>query len=568
MVGKRVPAVASAVVALCLLVLAVYHQTGRVSLLDEHAANIKAVGDLGCLGRECQMTDAGSRHDMDKFFDKFLGKGSGHEGRKNSRFTPVHNKKIDTVSGVKDMQSYYSNLPGSKTKKVAEYEKNSLPNLQLKTDDSRDDMNKFYDSLSHGKRAKIVKSEKHAQHRSDRRRAHAETAAEAEDERMEQLHHANLIQAKEDHRRFKARAQQQLAVQAAGHDMQAVPSNPRTDESERQAENAYFHKLQHKAKSQRAKDAARHPSREATAPVVSGKLSAKDSQEDMERWYSKLDKKVHKTARILVAEEEARKDKMKLSSNVPSEDKEAEEDAKSAKAAVPTFKTKHSARLSEEDMDSYYAELNSKVHKTQKVIEAEQEAEHGYNTIKAKSAMVHQKSQKAAKAAKQAVETTKIRVSGSTARSQLDSYFASLAKGARKTGIVLATEREAEAQAKQIKKQARKQDAQAEERAKGAAPAVGDKPLSAKEARDELVGGAETSEGRKLRKSVEAGIQEAHVPNSATGADDKAAWMKELKTKALEAKGAQGTEQELNSEWAQKKGKIVKEFVHDHRAKA
>jgi len=44
--------------------------------------------------------------------------------------------------------------------------------------------------------------------------------------------------------------------------------------------------------------------------------------------------------------------------------------------------------------------------------------------------------------------------------------------------------------------------------------------------------------------------------------------MKELKTKALEAKGAQGTEQELNSEWAQKKGKIVKEFVHDHRAKA
>ncbi len=48
-----------------------------------------------------------------------------------------------------------------------------------------------------------------------------------------------------------------LLQQAQGHEMEAVPSSPRTDASERRAEGRYFKQLQQQAEALKEKDARR-----------------------------------------------------------------------------------------------------------------------------------------------------------------------------------------------------------------------------------------------------------------------------------------------------------------------
>mmetsp|Transcript_9482 Transcript_9482/g.18508 ORF Transcript_9482/g.18508 Transcript_9482/m.18508 type:complete len:352 (-) Transcript_9482:166-1221(-) len=333
-------------------------------------------------------------------------------------------------------------------------------------------MDNFYDTLSGGaKRKGVLQEEKHARKVAKQHQLKALAAARESHRRMTSQHAEGKERAVKDHERFHRDGQEQLKLQAQGHEMEAVPSSPRTDSSERRAEGRYFKQLQAEALAAKEKNALRHQDKAKSSH--SSKLSAQAAKDDMESWYSHLNGKVHKTARVVKAEEEAQAG---LAAAKRMQEKPAPK-ARDSGAAVPT---KHISHREEEKADNaYFDSLNAAVHKTKVVREAEKHAngKHALSAeearrelygdeisrvgktrevketeAKAKAGFEHMKKVAAkdnAKAAK-AVEAVPVAVpdghlSRTGALREQDRYFASLDAQVHKAPVVLAAERAAAA---------------------------------------------------------------------------------------------------------------------------
>eukprot|EP00286_Rhodomonas_abbreviata_P010273 CAMPEP_0181327018 /NCGR_PEP_ID=MMETSP1101-20121128/21846_1 /TAXON_ID=46948 /ORGANISM="Rhodomonas abbreviata, Strain Caron Lab Isolate" /LENGTH=506 /DNA_ID=CAMNT_0023435587 /DNA_START=7 /DNA_END=1527 /DNA_ORIENTATION=+ len=496
--GAALSAVA-AVALLCIAMTAVSMSERRSELLQEDTlngqANFRAVGDLGCIGRKCQLSDSDSRKDLSDFFGTFLDHGA-HAGHKTRTFglKPEH-IRLSHDEANKDLTDYYSSFKPTKTAKVQKFEKQSSSKLDKFEDkDSRSDMENFFDTLStgHGKKQNIVKEEVRQEKAAKQHRLKALAAAAKEDRRMDKIHDASEDQAVRDHERFHKAGKEQLAIQAAGHAMEAVPSSPRTTASERRAEGKYFSKLQMQAKRQKSKNELRHEGR-ATALHSKGKLSAQEAEDDMNTWYSQLNSKVDKTPKVLKAEEESKSDLAKIKSSI-SKRRTSKQHANSD-VAVPAGHLSREEYVKEQA--SYFSHLNSQVHKTPrvlaaeaaarkskaaralsseearkqldssisvkgvtkraKVVAAEEQAKEGFEKMKAVAAKDNKQAAKAV--AKVPVAVGDARLSRGEARKEQNKYFASLDAQVKKTSIVLKAEEEAKDKAKRqlTAEEARKQ---------------------------------------------------------------------------------------------------------------
>jgi hypothetical protein len=304
MAGK-VPRVAAALALLaCVALVAMTGGRSVVELLGQRDAAFRAVGDPGCLGRSCMLSDSGSRQALNSFFDSFLGgKHAGHAPRYLGNAPPQNS--LTTRAANDDLTSYYNGMDGGRTSAVRRRGQKGHGMVKYSDHDAHADLNDFYDALRSSKRAGILAVEHHAERGARSRLVAAKGTEEQEIKRINQEHLGSEAQARRDHKRFRVEGVQQMQRQATGHVTQAVPSRTASTSAARFAQEQYFKSLA----------AQTHTEQEANTPL-SPKLQARPSAERHPEtdaaaraqegvYFSQLSKSVGKTARVLATENEA-----------------------------------------------------------------------------------------------------------------------------------------------------------------------------------------------------------------------------------------------------------------------
>ncbi|KAJ1486675.1 hypothetical protein T484DRAFT_1943080 [Baffinella frigidus] len=267
---------------------------GVVELLDERSAAFRAVGDPGCLGRSCMLSDTSSRTALNSFFDSFLGgKHAGHAPRYLGNAPQQH--KLTTRAANDDLQSYYDNMGETvdgRTRAVRRRAQKGHGLVKYSDQDAHADLNDFYDALQSSKRAGILAVEKNAEQGARSRLIAARGVEQKEIKLINQFHLGSEAQSRRDHKRYRVEGVQQLQRQATGHVTQAVPSTTRSTQAARFAQDKYFKSLVAQA----------HTEQEANAPL-SPRQQARPSAE---RRPARLATGAGKTERVLAAEHGAR----------------------------------------------------------------------------------------------------------------------------------------------------------------------------------------------------------------------------------------------------------------------
>ena len=432
MIGRRAFATAalcslSALVALCVFEFPREHAI----LLDQ--AEIRAVGDEGCLGRSCKMSDSAAAKDLNHFFQSFLDKGP-HAGRKTAHIKRLEHSRAKTIKlsdsvAAKDLDHYYESLPSSKTDRVRNSEVKSeyLPLLADK--ESRKDLDNYYDNLKTGpgRKAKILEAEMNAKREAFHLHLDGVQRRKEEEQHIIQIEAKSVIQARKDKQKFAKTEQVEQDAQDKGHEMEAVPSARQSTTESRRDAGKYFDSLQlrvHKTKTvlnaEKAAEAQAHTDMsmasqsvvaESSTQLRSGWLSQKDDKAQQEQFFDSLKEQVHKTPQVLRAEEEA--------------EAQAKQDMHNAAASFgardssSTDSTAHalSQKEADEDEEKYFESLNSKVHKTANVLKAEARARALAMEHKAAVSVADNAAARKAQRAAPAVDDT--RISAKAAREQL-----------------------------------------------------------------------------------------------------------------------------------------------------
>lgn len=160
-------AAVATIALVCIAMTAVSVSERRVELLDgtlDSQSKFRAVGDVGCLGRKCELTDDASRKDLNTFFGNFLNHGA-HAGHHSRSFgLEPHHARLSSKEGMKDLQDFYGKQKSGVTAKVRHFEVLSNSHLDQYGDtNSRADINNFYDTLPGGKRQGVVEQEHKAE---------------------------------------------------------------------------------------------------------------------------------------------------------------------------------------------------------------------------------------------------------------------------------------------------------------------------------------------------------------------------------------------------------------------
>jgi hypothetical protein len=120
----------------------------NTELLMDRPADIRAVGDDGCLGRDCNLSSRAAKQDLKHFFHNFLDQN--HGGRRPA-VTPqtkkVQHTLLHSKEAVNDLTNYYDSLPSGKTARVQSYESRSPKLVRFKDKDAKADLDNFYSSL-------------------------------------------------------------------------------------------------------------------------------------------------------------------------------------------------------------------------------------------------------------------------------------------------------------------------------------------------------------------------------------------------------------------------------------
>lgn len=94
--------------------------------LEGRFADVQAVGDEGCLGRSCALSDDAARKDINSWMDGFLGKGNhaGHKPRVQRGDDPMLGAKTVGLAqfrdsaAVRDLDEFFDSLDSHKTARV------------------------------------------------------------------------------------------------------------------------------------------------------------------------------------------------------------------------------------------------------------------------------------------------------------------------------------------------------------------------------------------------------------------------------------------------------------------
>jgi len=296
---------AAALTALACVSLVVMNGVPRATeLLNDlgsRDAAFRAVGDPGCLGRSCELSDRSSRRALDSFFNTFLGGAhAGHAPRYVGN-APAE-RKLSTRQADDDLASYYDSLPGTRTRAVKRRARPGHHLAMYGGKDASHDLNSFYDALRSSKRAGIIAVEEHAE---DRARARLVAARETEEnaiKRMNAAQKGSEAQARRDQRRYRHESEGQLERQARGHTMQAVPSVTRSARSARAAQGQYFKALAAQANKAKAATMSQKPVPQARSSAERAPLSAARARAQEGVYFAKLSNGVGKTHRVLSAE--------------------------------------------------------------------------------------------------------------------------------------------------------------------------------------------------------------------------------------------------------------------------
>ena len=384
-----------AAAALCslaaLVMLCVLNFTSQSHFLLDQQADIRAVGDEGCLGRSCKMSDAAAAKDLDHFFKNFLDKGP-HAGRKTAHIKNLEQHRAKTVKltdsdAGADLDRYYDNLPAAKTDRVQNSEAKSeyLPLLADK--ESRKDLDAYYDNLKTGpgRKAKILEAEMNAKREALHLHLDGIAKRKLEEKRMLQIEARSVMEARKDKKRFAETEAAEQSAQDRGHSMEAVPSAKQSAKEARKEALQYFDSLQngvHKTKtvvhSESAAEAQAHTDMALASDrhsILSAKnepskkagwLSEKDDKAQQDEFFNSLQQAVHKTPEVLRAEAEAEKQARR----------DMHQAAVSSESKTHLSKSVHalSRREAEEDQEDYFKALNAQVHKTPRVLRAEARA--------------------------------------------------------------------------------------------------------------------------------------------------------------------------------------------------
>ena len=321
-------AASAALISLAALAtVAVFNGSHVAYVLESGTAGIRAVGDAGCLGRSCPLSDKSAEKDLETFFDHF------HSGGKTAHVLELEQHdgattklaKLDSKHAAADLDTYYDSLPHSKTDKVVGAEGQGEYVVKLADNESRKDLNSYYDHLKSGpgKNEKIVHNEEAAKQEALRLHLQGVIQLKKEEERMLKREAASVIQAKQDKEHFSESEEAESNMQYAGHSMEAVRSTRQSAREARKAAGSYFDSLQQAVKkTPQVLEAEEKGVAQAKAymhrvaeevgvgagrlvPPAARRLSKKQDQALQADYFSSLQQQVRKSPRVLAAEEHA-----------------------------------------------------------------------------------------------------------------------------------------------------------------------------------------------------------------------------------------------------------------------
>jgi hypothetical protein len=327
---------------------------------------VRAVGDEGCLGRSCELSDEASRKDLESWMDSFLNKGehAGHKprdapARKGMKMGLAQMRDTEAVS---DLDHFFDRLEAGKTKRVLAAEKRESPNPRLTDEADRKELRDFYDNITpraEGRREGIRKVAKAAENLAAEHHTAGKVAQELELEKMNQEHRANEKAAAIDHERYKRESAEQMEAQASGHDMQAVPTTRLAPADDRAHSSSYFRGLKGKA----SRTIQREQAGAARGRGGVGFLSADAARAQQDEFFSSLDADVKKTPKVLAAEARSQEEARQLHASVRDDDQSSmarsSEYNKRAHEAVP--KGRLSASEDRAQLDKWYSGLDKSV---------------------------------------------------------------------------------------------------------------------------------------------------------------------------------------------------------------
>ena len=204
-------------------------------------------------------------------------------------------------------------------------------------------------------------------------------AMDREEDKMARWHRTNERMAKLDHIRYLKEERHEEALQDAGHKMQAVPTTRLASRSDRAHTSTYLHSLGGKERRTKVHEAK---TRKMESMAV-GFLSSDEARKQQDSFFKELDKEVDKTPKVLAAEIRAEKMSRLRRMAVHVDDKSAIERSSEyndeAHEAVP--KGRLSEAESRAKQQQWFDDLDKKVHKTPRVIAAEQAAKHSQHEL-------------------------------------------------------------------------------------------------------------------------------------------------------------------------------------------
>ena len=113
---------------------------------------VRAVGDEGCLGRSCQLSDKASRDDLNSWMDGFLNKGehAGHKPRdaRSRKGMKMGLAQMRDSESRGDLDNFFDHLTARKTHRVLAAEKREAPNPRLSDKADRKELRDFYDNIT------------------------------------------------------------------------------------------------------------------------------------------------------------------------------------------------------------------------------------------------------------------------------------------------------------------------------------------------------------------------------------------------------------------------------------
>ena len=404
--------------SLLLIAVLCYTATNRISLFNadysplHQNVDVKAIGDTGCLGSSCQLSDKAAEKDLNNFFTKFLDHGS-HAGQVQAR-SAVRNKPLNGVAATNDMTNYYDSLSRTvrKTPSVVLAESKQRHNVQISSDEDRKQFDSYFHQLSKKvqKKPEVLEAEKAAENK-----AKQDLLASLRESRKS----AEKIKKAHDESKYIARMDKKLV---------------RADQQRRHA-----HPTPHDTLAPNEVK----PSQDSMKDVHATVLSATASQNDWDQYFDALNKQVHKSPTVLAAEKHDAVREKQHELNTRSNDLKATSLLKqwTMQQAVPS---KHlSSSEAENSMESYYTRLNSEVKKRPSVKQAETKSMQDIERMQDMIRKSNEKSQRSRLAWERREAVPGGHLSTEEAKKQGNKYFQSLNMMVHKTPMVVHAEREA-----------------------------------------------------------------------------------------------------------------------------